>query len=276
MHRVELLDQRTRRVRVEAGARWAQVAETLSRYGLAISSGGHGNVGVGWLVTAGGVGWLVRRYGLTIDHVQAVDVVLADGTLVHADAAHEPDLFWAVRGAGAGVGIVVAFEIEALELSSVGYAQIVVETDRQGRTLTRWAELMAEAPRDLSSAVMLVPYGNGLAMSITAVVAAESARRVRPAVAPLPTIGVKLLDQRAQLVPYPALVSTAHLHPNIGQQPSITTNGLLTMTDDNARAIMGVATDRRQPLNQMRSMGGAVNDRDGAADLIVDRRGRSG
>ncbi|MFD0743480.1 FAD-binding oxidoreductase [Phytohabitans flavus] len=147
LNRIEVLDQRARRVRVEAGARWAQVAETLSGYGLAISSGDHGNVGVGGLATAGGVGWLVRRYGLTIDNIRAVDVVLADGTLMHADAEHEPDLFWAVRGAGAGVGIVVAFEIEALELSNVGYAQIVVETDRQGRTLTQWAEVMAEAPR---------------------------------------------------------------------------------------------------------------------------------
>jgi hypothetical protein len=97
-------------------------------------------------------------------------------------------------------------------------------------------------------------------MSITAVVAAESARRVRPAVAPLLEIGVKLLDQRVQMAPYPALVPTAHLHANTGQQPSVTTNGLLTMTGDNANAIMEVATDRRQPLVQMRSMGGAVND----------------
>lgn len=260
MHRVEVLDRRTRRVRVEAGARWARVAETLHRYGLAISSGDHGNVGVGGLATAGGVGWLVRRYGLTIDNIRAVDVVLADGTLVHADTEHEPDLFWAVRGAGAGAGIVVAFEIEALELSSVGFAQIVVETDRRGRTLGQWAEVMATAPRELSSAVMLMPYGDCLAMSVTAVVAAESARRVRSAVAPLLEIGVKLLDQRVQMAPYPALVPTAHLHANTGQQPVVTTNGLLTMTDDNANAIMEVATDRRQPLVQMRSMGGAVND----------------
>ncbi|MFD0743479.1 hypothetical protein ACFQ1L_17945 [Phytohabitans flavus] len=100
---------------------------------------------------------------------------------------------------------------------------------------------------ELSSAVMLMPYGKSLAMSITAVVAAESARRVRPVVAPLLELGVKLLDQRSQLAPYPALVPTAHLHPNTGQQPSVTTNGLLTMSGGNARAIMEVANDRRQP-----------------------------
>lgn len=272
LHRVEVLDRRTRRVRVEAGARWANVAQALHRHGLAISSGDHGNVGVGGLATGGGVGWLVRRHGLTIDNIRAVDVVLADGTLVHADAEWEPDLFWAVRGAGAGVGVVVAFEIEALELSDVGYAQIVVEADPEGRALSQWAGVMAAAPRELSTAAMLLPYGDGMAMSITAVVAAESARRVRPAIAPLLEIGVKLLDHRGQRAPYPALVPAAHLHANAGQQPSTTTNGLLTMTGENARAIMEVAYDRRQPLVQLRSMGGAVNDVEPAATAYPHRR----
>ncbi len=110
-------------MRVEAGARWAQVAQALAPHGLAISSGDHGNVGVGGLATAGGIGWLVRHYGLTIDHVRAVEVVLPDGTQVRADAATEPDLLWVMRGAGAGAGIAVAFEIEAIELRKVGLAR---------------------------------------------------------------------------------------------------------------------------------------------------------
>jgi FAD/FMN-containing dehydrogenase len=261
MNRVEVLDPRSRIVRIEAGARWATVADTLAPLGLAISSGDHGNVGVGGLATGGGIGWLVRHYGLTIDHIRAVDVVLADGSVVHADAEHEPELFWAVRGAGAGVGIVVAFEIEAIEIRNVGYAQIVVETDRDGHTLQQWSAYMASAPRELSTAVALLPYGSSTAASITAVVANESMRRVRAAVEPLLEIGVKLLDHQAHLVPYPALVPTAHLHPNTGQQPVVTTNGLLpTMTADDAGAIMDAAARRYQTLIQLRSVGAAVND----------------
>ncbi|MGN9844622.1 FAD-binding oxidoreductase [Nonomuraea sp. H19] len=162
MNRVEVLDRRTRLVRVQAGARWATVAQTLAPYGLAIGSGYHGNIGVGGLATAGGIGWLVRHYGLTIDHIRAADVVLADGTTVRADAEHEPDLLWAVRGAGSGAGIVVAFEIEAMELRDVGYAQIAVEIKRDGRALRQWADHMASAARELTSAVTLQSHGSAL------------------------------------------------------------------------------------------------------------------
>lgn len=82
MNRVKVLDRARRLVRVEAGARWAHVARALAPYGLAISSGDHGNVGAGGLATGGGIGWLARHYGLTIDHIRAAEVVLADGTVV--------------------------------------------------------------------------------------------------------------------------------------------------------------------------------------------------
>ncbi|RKR87815.1 FAD binding domain-containing protein [Micromonospora pisi] len=261
MDRVELIDRASRLVRVEAGARWGTVARSLAPYGLAISSGDHGNVGVGGLTTGGGVGWLVRQYGLTIDHVRAVELVLADGTTVRADADHEPELFWAVRGAGAGLGIVVAFEIEAIELTDVGYAQVVLEADRRGDTLRRWSEYLATAPRELSTAMSVVPYGTGSAVVVQAVVASADTGLIRAAVAPLLKIGVNLLEQRIQLAPYTALVSTAHLHPNTGQQSVLTTNGLLpTLTAETAGAVMAVASGREQMLLQLRSVGGAVND----------------
>ncbi|WBB66516.1 FAD-binding oxidoreductase [Micromonospora sp. WMMD812] len=271
LNRIDVLDERARLVRVEAGARWAMVAKALAPYGLAISSGDHGNVGVGGLATGGGVGWLVRRYGLTIDHVRAVEVVLADGTVVRADAEHEPELFWVVRGAGAGAGIVVAFEIEALEVRNVGLAQIAVEATPDGGTLRRWAEYLRAAPRELSTAAVLFPYGRSAVMQITAVVAAESLRRTRPLVEPLLAIG-KQLEHRTDLVPYAALVPMAHLHPNVGQQASTTTNSLLTMDDGSAQAIMRAATGPNRALVQLRSVGGAVNDVDPGATAYPHRR----
>ncbi|WP_440104958.1 FAD-binding oxidoreductase [Streptosporangium sp. H16] len=272
LNRVEVLDRAARLVRVQAGARWAQVAEELAPYGLAISSGDYGNVGVGGLTTGGGIGWLVRQYGLTIDHLRAAEVVLADGTVVRADAEHDPDLLWAVRGAGAGVGIVTAFEIEATELRDVGYAQITVRLDRDGRVLRHWADYLAEAPRELSTLVNLLPDDRSLVASITAVVADGSERRLRRAVEPLLRIGATL-DQHAQIVPYSALVPTAHLHANVGQQPTTTTNGLLTaMTDQDAATIAAVMRGPHRPMIQMRSVGGAVNDVPPDATAYAHRR----
>ncbi|MFC3501250.1 FAD-binding oxidoreductase [Micromonospora krabiensis] len=270
LNRVQVLDERARLVRVEAGARWAMVAKALAPYGLAISSGDHGNVGVGGLATGGGVGWLVRRYGLTIDHVRAVEVVLADGTLVRADAEHEPELFWLVRGAGAGAGIVVAFELQAEEVRNVGLAQIVVEASPDGATVRQWADHLGRAPRELSTAVVLYAQGRTAIMQITAIAAVESLRRVRPMTEPLLSIG-RLLDHRNDLAPYPALVPMGHLHPNVGQQASTTTNSLLTMDDASARAIMRATTGPSRAVVQLRSVGGAVNDVDPTATAYPHR-----
>ena len=260
LNEVRVLDRSARLVRVGPGARWAEVARALAPAGLAVSSGDHGNVGVGGLATAGGVGWLVRDHGLTIDRVRAAEVVLADGRVVRTDAEHEPDLFWAVRGAGAGVGIVTAFEIEAAELRDVSVAQLAVVAEPDGSTLTGWAEQLARAPRQLSTAAMLMSHGRQAVLSLTAVYAGSDAGRMRKAVAPLLEIGA-VLDQSAHLVPYAGLVPTAHLHPNLGQQPSNTTNGLLpAMTPEAARAVMAFATGPGPALMQLRSVGGAVND----------------
>src|SRR5699024_11805143 len=90
----EVLDLPTRRVRIEPGARWGEVAAALRPYGWALSSGDSGGVGVGGLATTGGIGFLGRAHGLTIDHVRAVQLVLADGSVVRASESENPDLFW--------------------------------------------------------------------------------------------------------------------------------------------------------------------------------------
>ncbi len=272
MNAVEVLDRESRLVRVQAGARWAEVAETLGPYGLAISSGDHGNVGVGGLATAGGAGWLARSYGLTIDRIRAATVVLADGRIVRTDADHEPDLLWAVRGAGDRVGVVTEFEIEAVELDVIGIAQIAIEVDRQGETLRRWSEHLATAPRELTTNGVLLTRGTDDVLQLTAVVAHPDPDRIRGLIEPIAGLGVRALAMHAQLGHYPALVSRNHLHPNVGQQPSTTTNALFpTLTAESARAIMRVAVQPASILVQLRSLGGAVNDLPASATAFAHR-----
>jgi hypothetical protein len=148
MNRIEILDPATRRVRIGPGATWKKVAQALAPHGWAIGSGDYGGVGVGGLATAGGIGLLSRKHGLTIDHVTAVELVLADGTPVRATATENADLFWAMRGAGANFGIATAFEFEASEVGEVGWAQLtLVTTDIEG-ALRQFGELATAAPRD--------------------------------------------------------------------------------------------------------------------------------
>jgi FAD/FMN-containing dehydrogenase len=154
---IEVLDPATRRVRIGPGARWGEVAQALHPHGWAISSGDYGGVGVGGLATAGGIGFLAREHGLTIDHLRAVEMVLADGSVVRADEQHHPDLFWGVRGAGSALGIVTSFELEADEVGELGFAQLTLDASDTAGLLQAYGSVVEAAPRDLTAFLILGP-----------------------------------------------------------------------------------------------------------------------
>ena len=126
-------------VRVGPGARWGDVAAALHPWGLAISSGDSGDVGAGGLATTGGIGLMGRAHGLTVDHLVAAEIVTADGRLHRVDATEEPELFWAVRGAGANIGIVTSFEFRADRVPVVGHATLQYQVDDAAAFLQSWA-----------------------------------------------------------------------------------------------------------------------------------------
>ena len=100
------VDPKKRTVLVGGGALWGDVDHATHAFGLAVPAGIISTTGVGGLTLGGGIGHLTRQYGLTIDNLLAVDVVLADGRFVTANAKENSDLFWAVRGGGGNFGIV--------------------------------------------------------------------------------------------------------------------------------------------------------------------------
>ena len=102
--------------------------------------------GVGGLTLGGGMGYLTRRHGLTIDNLLAADVVLADGTLVTADAEHHPDLFWALRGGGGNFGVVTAFEYEVHPVREVYGGPILFELGDAADVLRFYREFIRDAP----------------------------------------------------------------------------------------------------------------------------------
>jgi FAD/FMN-containing dehydrogenase len=106
------IDPLTRWARVEPGLTWAEVAAAAHPHGLAMTSGNAGSVGVGGLLLGGGMGWMVRKYGLAIDRVRAIELVTANGQFVRASATEHADLFWALRGGGGNLGVATAFELE--------------------------------------------------------------------------------------------------------------------------------------------------------------------
>ncbi|WP_421733771.1 LLM class flavin-dependent oxidoreductase [Cellulomonas sp.] len=269
---VEVLDRQQRLVRLGAGARWGDVAAVLSPDGLAISSGDYGDVGVGGLVTAGGQGFLSRSYGLTLDHVVAAELVLADGRLVRTDDEHEPELLWAVRGAGANFGILTAVEIEAAEVGNVVYATIVYDASDTAAFVEAWADLVESSPRELTSFLTLVPAraqnpAVGYAIIVwanddtgAAIGALEQFLDLAP-----------VLQQQAQLVPYAATVSAPH-GEHTGGADSAARGGLVEHVTPELAVLLGeLVAAGDADMVQLRAVGGAVNDLDPAATAYAHR-----
>lgn len=260
MDAVEVLDHRSRRVRIGPGATWAEVAEALAPHGWAITSGDYGGVGVGGIATAGGVGWLARQHGLTIDHVVAADVVLADSRVVHTDADHDPDLLWAIRGAGGNVGIVTAVELLADEVGDVGVAQHLFEATDTVGFLTRWGATVTAAPRDLTSFATLHRLGPDRVLArVTTVVASPDPRVLLPRSASI-AAAAPVIREDLDVMPYHALVRDPHAPHDATDDPTI--HGALVpgLARPLAADIADLLHSGVASLVQLRSVGGAVAD----------------
>ncbi len=141
-------DEKT--VRVEGGAVWGDVDHATYPFGLAVPCGFISTTGVGGLTLGGGIGYLARRYGLTIDNLLSADLVLADGCFVTADKDHNDDLFWAIRGGGGNFGIVTSFLFRANPIGTVYGGPMFWPLDQSSDVFHFWQDLIMDAPLELN------------------------------------------------------------------------------------------------------------------------------
>ena len=264
MNAIEVIDRDRRLVRIGPGATWKQVAAALDPYGWALGSGDYGGVGVGGLATAGGIGLLSRKYGLTIDHLRAVELVLADGRQVRATRDENSDLFWAVRGAGANFGVATAFEFEVDEVSEVGWAQLAFVTSDIEHALRRYGHHASTAPRDTTAFLVTGPPRRGLSVvQLYAVVAAQDPDVVVNRLTPFTDLGL-LAQQQVVLTRYANVMAQAADVGADGQhgvgEPASRSAFLPTLTDEFARNAADLLRSRQVYFFQLRAMGGAIVD----------------
>ena len=135
--------------RVGGGATWGDVDHATYPFGLAAPGGIISTTGVGGLTLGGGIGYLTRSVGLTIDSLLSAEVVLADGRQVTASHYQNEDLFWALRGGGGNFGVVTNFEFQLHEVGDVVGGPILYDVDDAAAVLSFYREFIAEAPEQL-------------------------------------------------------------------------------------------------------------------------------
>jgi FAD/FMN-containing dehydrogenase len=148
------VDPAGRRAWVQGGALWGDVDRETQAHGLATTGGIVSHTGVGGLTLGGGVGWLMRKHGLTIDNLLAVDLVTADGTLLRASENEHPDLFWALRGGGGNFGAVTSFEFRLHPIGPTVLAgPLLWDATEAGEVLRFYRDFVREAPDELGTVV---------------------------------------------------------------------------------------------------------------------------
>jgi FAD/FMN-containing dehydrogenase len=144
------------RVSIGGGATWGEVAAALAPHGLGISSGDTASVGVGGLTLGGGIGWMVRAWGLAADQLVGAQLVTASGDVVEVSDETAPELMWALRGGGGNFGVVTRFDFEAHPLPGVVWIELALAGDAR-ETLRAVRDVMRGAPRELTVTYMDVP-----------------------------------------------------------------------------------------------------------------------
>lgn len=156
------VDPAGRTARVEPGVRWGELDAEAQAFGLATVGGTVKTTGIAGLTLGGGFGWLTGKHGMTIDNLLSADVVTADGQLVHASETEHPDLFWALRGAGANFGIVTSFEYRLHPVGPLILGGMVIYPIEQLREMLRfYRDFAPSAPDELTvyAAAVTTPDG---------------------------------------------------------------------------------------------------------------------
>jgi FAD/FMN-containing dehydrogenase len=209
------VDPVAREVRVEGGCVGGDVDHATHAFGLATPSGTIASTGVAGLTLGGGIGHLTRPYGLTIDSLLEVDVVLADGSFVTANAKTNPDLFWAVRGGGGNFGVVTSFLFRLHPVKIVQAGPTFWPIEQTPEVMKAYREFILKAPDDISGfiAFLTVPpvplfpaHLHGQKMCGILWCSTATAEQFEKVSRPMRSVGKPALDHVGPM-PFPALQS---------------------------------------------------------------------
>jgi FAD/FMN-containing dehydrogenase len=258
------IDAATQTAWVEPGVTSAELAPLAAEHGLGLSTGDAPSVGLGGLTLGGGIGFMVRKYGLTIDSLLSAEVVTARGSLITASHSEHPDLFWALRGGGGNFGVVTALQFKLRPVGTVLGGPIVSPATKE--TLRAYTRRALEAPDGLTTItfVMKAPplpfipaelHGT-LILLILAVYVGDLADG-RRALAPLSALGPGTVDLTAPMS-YPAIFELTK-DPTVSSHHYGRSTFLKDFPDELIDAVLEHVARGTSPLSlvQIRPLGGA-------------------
>ena len=258
------IDAANRTAWAETGLTAGEFTTAAAEHGLAVGFGDTGSVGIGGISLGGGIGYLVRKHGLTIDSVLAAEVVTAAGELVHANAERHPDLFWAIRGGGGNFGVVTRLQFRLQELREFTGGMLVLPATAE--TIAGFMAAAAAAPEELSTIanVMTAPpmpflpaevHGQLIVLAMLGY--AGDPQSAQAAIAPFRALGKPLADM-VRPMRYPEMYPPDD--PNY--RPTAVSRTMFVDRIDHAAAetILGFLTESDAALRvaQLRTLGGAA------------------
>jgi FAD/FMN-containing dehydrogenase len=254
------VDPAARTARVQGGATLGDVDRETHVFGLAVPSGVVSRTGIAGLTLGGGVGWLVRKYGYTVDNLLGCEVVTAAGEVVTADAATNPDLFWGLRGGGGNFGIVTSFLYRAHPVHTVLGGMVVHPRAEAEAVLRRYRDSIKDAPEELTiyEALVTTPDGDP-AIATLLCCCAEPAAAERMA-APFRRLGTPLADL-VQPRPFPEMQRLIDAGSPEGTRNYWKSSFVDRLTDPAIEIIVERANRMASPLSAMvvEYYGGAGN-----------------
>lgn len=269
---IDLRDMKALTINAEDGTAWAETGLTAREYtgaaqahGLATAFGDTGSVGIGGLTLGGGLGYLSRLHGLTIDNLIAADIVTADGSILRADAESNADLYWAIRGGGGNFGVATRFNFRLHPVGTVyggmlmlpatadNIASFVAAADAAPENVTTIANVMTAPPMPFVPAEY-----HGKLVLFTQMVSAGAIDAGERALAPFRAIATPILDTLRPM-PYPEMFppDDPTYHPIVVNRATFV-DSIDRQTAQTILDYLG-ATDAKLRLAQIRVLGGAVS-----------------
>jgi FAD/FMN-containing dehydrogenase len=257
------VNARSRTVRVQGGAMLGDLDRETHVFGLAVPCGIVPKTGIAGLTLGGGVGWLVRRYGMTIDNLLACQVVAADGNVIEASASENPDLFWALRGGGGNFGVVTSFEFRAHPVHVVIGGMLIYPRAAAFDVMRNFRDAIESAPDELTAYAAFLQTPDGAPVIAVMICYCGDPESAEGALAPFRSFGAPLMDA-VQAMPHTAMQSLlAPAFPD-GNHNYWKSALLRSLPDEAIAALIDAANRMTSPLSAI-----AVEYYGGAAGRVA-------